>query len=350
MKLSLVKSLLVLSILCTVAAAKAQPQINIADSGRKTSLRGLSVVNDDIIWASGSNGNVARSINGGKSFEWQQVKGYETRDFRDVEAFDANTALVMAIAEPAVILKTSDGGHAWREVFRDTAKGMFLDAMDFSGKYGAVIGDPLTNKPFFAYTSDYGEHWQLPSEKEKESLPVLDSGEAFFASSGTNLVSTKPHTPYVGSALIVSGGMKARLLRLGTAALNLPLVQGKTSTGANSVAVYTAGNGMVEGVIAGGDFAHDQVATDNFVLFSISKQGKITFSAAQTPPHGYRSSVAYLTQKQLIACGTSGVDISNDGGVNWQQVSRQSFHVCQKAKNGKAVFLAGSNGKIAVYK
>src|SRR5881275_2938915 len=84
-------------------SAKAQ-QIKILTDSSKISLRGLSVVNDNVIWASGSSGKVARSIDGGKNFEWITVKGYEQRDFRDIEAFDANTALIMAVAEPAVML------------------------------------------------------------------------------------------------------------------------------------------------------------------------------------------------------------------------------------------------------
>jgi len=82
--------------------------INVIDSGRKTSLRGLSVVDDNVIWASGSNGTVARSVDGGKTFQWLTVTGYERRDFRDIEAFDANTAIIMGISEPAIILKTKE--------------------------------------------------------------------------------------------------------------------------------------------------------------------------------------------------------------------------------------------------
>src|ERR1700733_9376647 len=107
--------------------------INLLSSGTKTSLRGLSVIDDHIIWVSGSSGMVARSVNGGKDFEWIRVKNFEQRDFRDIIAFDANIAIIMAVAEPAVLLKTRDGGQTWNEVFRDTAKGMFLDAMDFTG-------------------------------------------------------------------------------------------------------------------------------------------------------------------------------------------------------------------------
>src|SRR5690242_7546924 len=99
-------------------------QIKTLTSKEKISLRGLSVVNDNIIWASGSNGQVAKSINGGKSFEWITVKGYEQRDFRDIEAFDASTAVILAVDAPAIILKTKNGGKTWNEVFHDDTKGM----------------------------------------------------------------------------------------------------------------------------------------------------------------------------------------------------------------------------------
>jgi hypothetical protein len=46
-----------------------------------------------------------KSIDGGKTWKWLVVKGFENRDFRDIEAFDAATAIIMAVAEPANILK-----------------------------------------------------------------------------------------------------------------------------------------------------------------------------------------------------------------------------------------------------
>ncbi|MEY3187346.1 MAG: hypothetical protein RL675_1176 [Bacteroidota bacterium] len=111
-------------------------ELKILTSGVSTSLRGLSVVDEHIVWSSGSNGKVAKTIDGGKSFQWFTVQGYEQRDFRDIHAFDSATAVIIAIDTPAIILKTKDGGRSWYKVFEDKRPGMFLDAMHFEGKQG----------------------------------------------------------------------------------------------------------------------------------------------------------------------------------------------------------------------
>src|SRR6201747_2216138 len=70
-------------------------QINYIDSSQHgVSFRGLSVVNDSTLWVSGSKGTVGKSLNGGKIFEWMKPKGFENRDFRDIEAFDSKTAII----------------------------------------------------------------------------------------------------------------------------------------------------------------------------------------------------------------------------------------------------------------
>ena len=181
------KILLPILLCFLVVCTKAQhnPVVSLLDSSTKTSIRGLSVVNDQIIWCSGTSGMVAKSIDGGKTFKWTAIIGYEKRDFRDIEAFDKNKAIIMAIDEPAVILKTVDGGITWKKVFEDSTKGMFLDAMDFvNDKEGVVVGDPIDGKIFFAYTADGGNTWR------KELTTKAEKGEAFFAASGGNIKST----------------------------------------------------------------------------------------------------------------------------------------------------------------
>jgi photosystem II stability/assembly factor-like uncharacterized protein len=363
------KILFAFCILHIAFSLKAQ-QIKILTEGIKTSIRGLSVVNDKVIWASGSNGMVARSANAGNSFEWQQVKGFEKIDFRDIEAFDSNTAIIMGVASPAYILKTKDGGKNWYKVFEDTTKGMFLDAMKFNGseiedtnsqiiikdiddstnsnnkirleRMGIVIGDPINGKPFVAMTDNDGNTWKS-FNSDSSMLAIItafNTGEAFFASSGTNISFINGKYNFL---LAVSGGKNSRLIVLPTGlTYSLPIMQGKESTGANSIDINSK---TKKGIIVGGDFANDKDTTLNCVLIDFNK--KIKFTHTQTPPHGYRSCVIYLDENNLVTCGTSGVDISNDGGNNWQLISAESFHVVQKAKKGNAVFLAGSKGRIA---
>lgn len=323
---------------CLASKLNAQQNIiNVLDSGRKTSLRGLCVVDNNTVWASGSNGTVARSLDGGKTFEWLTVQGFEKRDFRDVEAFDANTAIIMAVAEPAIILKTKDGGKNWYKVFEDTTKGMFLDAMDFDGRgTGVVIGDPINENLFKAFTTTNGEVWAVL--EMIDSSYKLNEGEAFFASSGTNIKLTR-NKDY--PTVYATGGTKSRLF-FRENFYSLPLIQGKETTGANSLAINNSGK---KAVIVGGDFKNDTSSYLNCVIVKLSRTPE--FTTPVTPPHGYRSCVEYISETKLITCGTSGVDVSNDGGMNWSLISTQSFHVCQKAKNGTAVFLAGANGKIA---
>lgn len=321
---------------CLVTTHIRSQSIQVVESGRRVSMRGLSVVSDDVIWASGTGGNIARSTNGGASFTWMKVPGYEKMDFRDIEAFDSNTAIIMGITAPAVVLKTKDGGKTWKKVFEDTAKAAFIDAMDFfDNQNGMILGDPVkANSLYHLVTSDGGDTWSMIDHSiGNASFFGMNEGEAFFASSGTNLQMISKT-----EAVIASGGKSSRLYYKNQAT-TLPIMQGKESTGANSVAV----NGKYA-VVVGGDFSKDTISSNNCVLISLGTTPR--FSAPVSNPHGYRSCVIYLNNTTLLTCGTSGVDISKDGGKNWELITKDGFHVCRKAKKGTAVFLAG-NGKIA---
>jgi len=328
--------LLCITLLSVQFLIAQKPSVEVLTTGTNASLRGLSVVNDNVIWVSGSGGTVGKSSNGGKNWKWMKVKGFEKTDFRDIEAFDASTAIIMGIAEPAYILKTTDGGDTWKVVYENKTKGMFLDAMDFlNSQQGMVVGDPINNKVFLAATADGGDTW-----KEIEDLrPIADSGEAFFAASGTNikLFDNK-------KLFIVSGGKKSRLFTE-SAIIDLPIIQGKETTGANSIDVYDngKGKGSKQMIVVGGNFNADSSSEKNCFL---STDGGKTWKAPKEPPHGYRSCVEYLSKDDLLSCGLTGVDYSFNGGKTWDWISKESFHVCRIAKLGTTIYLAGNNGKI----
>jgi photosystem II stability/assembly factor-like uncharacterized protein len=331
--------LFILSFCCSLLlfSQKKLPEVKIITQDAKTDIRGLSVVNDMVVWVSGSNGTIGKSTDGGKSWKWFVVKGFEKRDFRDIEAFDAATAVVIAVDAPAYILKTTDGGESWKIVYENKTTGMFLDAMEFWNEVsGIVIGDPVGGKVFVARTFDGGNTWKDIPDNYR---PIADSGEAFFAASGTNVRALDRD-----ESVLVSGGSRSRMY-VRDKKIDLPILQGRETTGANSIAVLD--NNKLKGgstmIIVGGDFSNPR--SDSLNCFFTDNHGK-TWKAPKTPPHGYRSCVEYLSKKQLITCGPTGVDYSLDGGNTWKLISKEGFHVCRIAKNGAAVYLAGANGKV----
>ena len=333
------KKQIILSIFALLVAASSQMRaqsLKALPTGPKTSLRGLSVTDDNSVWVSGANGKVGRSADGGTNWTWHTVQGHEKTDFRDIEAFDAMHAVIMGISEPAYILTTEDGGVSWRLVYTDSTKGVFLDAMDFlpDGR-GMAIGDPIGGRLYALRTADFGKSWARIAPQE---LPALEEGEAFFASSGTNIRLLKD-----GSYVAVTGGKRSRLLHTNGIG-ELPLLAGGQSTGANAIAVWQKGK-KPSMVVVGGDFAKDTLREANC---SLSDDKGVSWNPPQIAPAGYRSCVEFISRGKLIACGTSGVDLSTDGGMTWKNLTKEGYHVCRKAPNGNRVYLAGSGGRIAV--
>ena len=330
------RSLLIICLFFFSLVSVNAQTVVVVEQGQKVSIRGLSMPTASVVWASGSNGMVARSVDGGNTFRWMRVEGYAKRDFRDIEAFDSSTAILMVVDAPAIILKTTDGGLSWKKVFEDQRPGMFLDAMDFSGNNGVVIGDPINGKTFMAVSKDKGDSW-VP----RENLDVMMDGEAFFASSGSNvkLLSAKGSL----KTLFVSGGIQSRMFFNGNA-INLPLQSGRNSTGANGLALHP---NQKQGIIVGGDFANDKRSDSSILLFSLYP--KATFSYPVTPPSGYKSAAVFLSKTSVLACGTSGVDLSVDAGLNWKTISNIGFHVAVKSPDGKYAIMAGGNGRIAKF-
>jgi photosystem II stability/assembly factor-like uncharacterized protein len=78
-------------------------------------LRGLSVLSDKVAWASGAKGTVLRTVDG-EHWTLLAVPGAEAFDFRDIEAFDVNTAIVMGAGpgEASRMYRTRDGGVTWQ--------------------------------------------------------------------------------------------------------------------------------------------------------------------------------------------------------------------------------------------
>ncbi|WP_295772892.1 YCF48-related protein [uncultured Mucilaginibacter sp.] len=306
---------------------------------KNCSIRGLCAVNNNVAWLSASNGNVAISTNGGKSWSWQQLNGYETYDFRDIEAFSSKEAIIMSSGTPAVILKTTDGGVNWRQVFFQSNTSYFLDGMAFiNRKHGFCMGDPINGRFLLLETMDGGNTWF----ENKTKLPALP-GEAAFAASGTSISYSKSTKILV----VVTGGSNARKFSISKERVqvkDVPLAHGQTTQGAFS---YATGNGIE--VIVGGNYERFKIA-DSTVCFNTSTKSEAAFMLPKTLPVGYQSCVTFIKNQTFISTGVAGSHISIDGGANWKQFDAASYNVCQNSGRGNLIILAGDKGCIGIVK
>src|SRR5215470_13170807 len=97
------------------------------------SLRGVSAVSAQVVWASGTHGTYLRTLDGGKVWTPAQVPGAESLDFRDVEAFSADEAFLLAAGpgEQSRIYKTVEAGRTWSLQSTNHDPKGFYDCMAF---------------------------------------------------------------------------------------------------------------------------------------------------------------------------------------------------------------------------
>lgn len=301
------------------------------------SFRGLSVVSEKVIWASGTRGTVIRTVDGGKTWNVIAVPEAGKLDFRDIEAFDADTAYIISIGngEASRIYKTNDGGSTWKLQFKNANDKAFYDAMACWDRNNCVaMSDPVDGKYVFIGTRD-GETWQ-PMDTDK--MAAAKPGEAAFAASGTCLIAHGRDR-----LLLVSGGNDARVFRSedrGSSwrVAETPIVKGTAGSGIFSIAML---NGK-RGIIVGGNYEKPDQNADNLAFTS---DGGRTWLAGNGLS-GYRSGVAYIDNTTVVAVGSSGSDISSDGGKKWRNIDKVSYNAVQ-AKGSRAVWAVGEKGMVA---
>lgn len=305
---------------------------------KKASFRGLSAVNDQVAWASGSGGTVLRTINGGETWLDVSVPGADSIQFRDIEAFNADTAIVMGIASPAKFYRTTDGGRTWNETYSNDHPKIFFDAMGFwDAKNGIAFGDAMDGHLPIITTNDGGESW---NEIDYENLPKSPEGEGGFAASGTCLTIYGESTVWIGLGSPASRVFKSEDKGKTWSVVETVMKRSKPTGGIFSLA-FTSD---LYGIAVGGDYEDDK---DKSLNAAITTDGGKTWNVIiENQPNGYRSVVANVPNTNLwVAAGTSGIDISKDSGKTWKEVSTEGYHAASFGSS-KVGWLSGS-GKIA---
>jgi photosystem II stability/assembly factor-like uncharacterized protein len=313
-------------------AAAQKPQA----SGVDVQLRGISAVSDKVAWASGAAGTILRTTDGGTTWLKLDIVDADGLDFRDIQAFDQNTAYVLSIGpgEKSRIYKTSDGGKIWQRQFTNRDDKAFYDCFAFWDKtHGIAVSDSVDGKFPLIATSD-GFTWNPVAVKK---MPAALPTEGAFAASGTCIATFGKSDVWFGT-----GGPAARVFHSADrgqtwTVAETPIIHGAATQGVFSLAFWTA----KDGIAVGGDYKEP---TKNTNAATVTHDGGKTWKLALQPPKGYRSAVAVGTAQYLTAVGTSGADVSHDGGDTWNSLFAEDLNALSfKGNYGWAV---GPGGKI----
>ena len=404
-------------------------------------LRGLTVTSNNTAWASGTQSTLLRGkFDASLELRFDTCKSpYPGKDFRDIWALDQYTAVAMSIADSAVVIKTTDGGHHWETVYHDETPGIFLDVIEIDPLTGVgiILGDPLNGHFKALFTHDYGSSWmEIPAG---DWNTPSDSLESFFAASGTSLsiIDTKANRKrqkFAITAGFAGGGLNPlfHLVQIQYQAPKAPTVHSSTSSSKPSSAnpetetpipqpadpskyhwngdawkiqelpkqtLHLKGGpawgcyGLTtyqtqKGIAVGGNYAQPNFHGDSSGAIAAYTHDILgQWHPAATPPRGYHSGVCisapinkdtvfnlffgdsrnhcqsfydafgkqpadffYTTHRKnsitmAICTGTSGTDISFDGGIHWLALSNErGFNACAWSCN--TLILAGNLGKI----
>ncbi len=328
--------LLVFLLLTAYTGFAQKHHIKKIETNISSSFRGLSVVNNKVAWLSGSEGWVGRTTDGGQTWNFNQIPGFEMAEFRSLYAFDAQRAVIANAGSPAHILVTIDGGKKWNPVYTKSHPDAFFDGMDFwNDKEGIIYGDPIDGKILLLHTVDGGINWN------EINGPKLEKGEASFAASGTGIRCIN-----YSQVMISTGGVVSRLWNskdkgMTWSSIKAPIVQGTSSTGIFS---FVKNNNAI--IIVGGDYQNESMAINH--NFFTTGEG-IHWFTPNSPTRGYRECVDPIMRNTLLAVGPSGIDISFDNGINWEPFSdEKGLHVVRKSRKGSLVIVAGAKGQVFV--
>jgi len=208
-----------------------------------------------------------------------------------------------------------------------------------------LIGDPIKGR-FQTEVMILGHGWFID-----EQGCAAPEGQAAFAASNSS-VFVFASRRYV----LATGGIEGAnvhispLLLTGVSSdpckkVQVPIIGGTDSAGIFSLFFRD----LKYGIAVGGDFTKAEDA-DRTAAWTANTG--VDWTAAKTPPHGYRSAVAYdESTNTWITVGPNGTDISTDDGKNWRAVHPdQALNEAPDAdRNWNALslpFVVGPKGRI----
>jgi len=288
-------------------------------------------------WASGSLGTVLRTVDAGATWAFVGPPGTTALQFRDIEAFDADHAVILSIGvgTDSRIYVTDDAGQHWTLAFQNTDPNAFYDCMTFfDKKRGLALSDPVNGYFRILATDDGGQTWDVVDADMPAALP----GEFAFAASGQCIVS-KGHTAWFATG----GGAEARVFRSDDRGQTWEVFTTPILSGPSAGIFALAFRDQKHGIAAGGDFTLPTASPDALALTS---DGGETWQLVSDAPNEYRSGATWVNGRIAIIVGPSGSNITFDQGQTWEPLDSGSFDTVDCA-HPNACWASGEQGRVA---
>src|SRR5918996_1112522 len=307
-------------------------------TGSAARLRGVAAVSAQVAWTSGSLGTVLRTVDGGASWENVSPPGTANLQFRDIEAFDAENAVILSIGPgtDSRVYVTADGGRTWTLAFVNQDPAAFYDCITFfDDKRGLGLSDPVNGRFRIIATADGGRSWSVVAADMPAALPA----EFAFAASGQCLVSDHGRRAWFGTG----GDAVARVFRSDDRGLSWQVSATPVRSGPSAGIFALAFRGQQHGLAVGGDFLLPSASPD---MLASTDDGGTSWRLVAAAPNEYRSGAAWVTGSSAVVVGPTGSDASFDSGQTWQGFDDGSFDTVECAHTG-ACWASGEAGRVA---
>ena len=363
----LLASLAVFATFSASTALAQQPTLTPQNSNTTALLIAVSPVDENVVWAVGTNSVFVVTTDGGNTWRTGVVPTGNANDvqLRDVQGVSADVAYVLSIGnlpQDFAIYKTTDGGVTWTQQFQNQLVGAFYDCFAFWTASNGIAHSDSVNGVFPDLRTTDGTTWQSIANNMPPALP----GEASFSSSGT-CVATQGST----NAWIATGGSSiARILATTDGgntwnAYDTPLHSSPTA-GGFTVAFRDASNGILGGgdLVPANAYTAAQIATSN--------DGGQTWQLTTWPPVGYPIfGLAYLsnttgvgggqrhdvakrakrsptdyTQYVVVTADIGGAAWTPDEGATWNPLPGVTGYWAVAFANPQNGWMVGLNGQI----
>lgn len=291
-------------------------------TGTTARFQAISAVDENVIWASGTEGTFARTLNGGMLWEAAVVPNADTLQFRDVHGVSAETAYLLSAGTGAAsrVYKTNDGGLDWAHIFTNPDPSGFFDCMDFwDAERGLLYGDSVDGAVVMFTTMNGGVTWERVT-----GLPPALPNEGGFAASGTCVITKPGGYAWVGTG---ASGEAARVFRTTNYGqtwdvVTTPLASDSGTSGIFSLAFFDAKNG----VALGGDYSR---ANEPSAQVAITTDGGVTWQLAGQP---IMNGTAYggtvvpgAPTPTIVAVSPNGSEFSRDNGLTWTRIDTVDY-------------------------